>query len=43
MGSDAHTPEAVGGGVEEACALLKETGFDWVAVYRRRKPEYFSL
>lgn len=42
-GSDAHTPEDVGKGIGEACALLKETGFDYVAVYEKHKPEFHRL
>ncbi len=42
-GSDAHTPEGVGKGIREACALLKEAGFRYVATYEKRKPKFHTL
>lgn len=43
VGSDAHVPEHVAKGAEQAQALLRETGFRWLTVYRRRKPEQIPL
>lgn len=43
IGSDAHAPSNVGKGVAQAMALLRETGFQWVTVYRGRKPEQRPL
>jgi histidinol-phosphatase (PHP family) len=42
-GSDAHRPGDVGKGLVEAVALLKETGFRYLTVYRARKPEQIKL
>lgn len=39
VGSDAHTTADVGKGVREAYELIKTCGFDYVAVYRARRPE----
>lgn len=43
MGSDAHRPAGVARGLEQAAELLRETGFHWVTVYRRREPEQRRL
>lgn len=43
LGSDAHRPAGVARGLEQAAELLRETGFQWVTVYRRRKPEQRRL
>jgi len=43
IGTDAHTPADLGKGVEEAARLLKEIGFRYYTVYRRRKPEFIPL
>ncbi len=43
LGSDAHAPGGVAGGFQEACALLRETGFRYVAVYEKRRPEFHRL
>ena len=42
-GSDAHFPEDVGKGIRESCALLRECGFDRVALYTHKKPEFHSI
>lgn len=42
-GSDAHTVEGVGKGIAQACDLLRETGFRYVAVYDKRKPVFHKL
>ena len=41
--SDAHLPEHVGLGISEACALLQQTGFRYLATYEKRKPELNRL
>ncbi len=38
LGSDAHHPEGVAGGIREACALLRELGFEGVTTYQARRP-----
>ena len=43
VGSDAHLPEHVGLGISEACALLQQTGFRYLATYEKRKPELHRL
>ena len=43
VGSDAHTPGHVGKGLGQALELLRETGFRWLTLYRRRKPEQIKL
>lgn len=43
LGSDAHCPEHVGLGIAEAAELLRELGFRYYSVYRRRKPEFIPL
>ncbi len=42
-GSDAHTVEGLGRGIAQACDLLRETGFRYVAVYEKRKPVFHKL
>lgn len=42
-GSDAHFPIDVGKGIRDACSLLQECGFDRIAVYSHRKPEFIKL
>jgi len=43
VGSDAHTAEDVGRGIPEAYELLKDCGFRYVAVFKKRKPEFLPL
>lgn len=43
VGSDAHVPASMGGGVPEAYALLSSLGFRYVSVYQRRKPSFIKL
>ncbi len=38
VGSDAHRAEEVGMGIERACELVKEAGFQHVAFFRDRRP-----
>lgn len=40
VGTDAHQPQHVGMGIPEAYALLRECGFDRVAVYSHREPAF---
>lgn len=42
-GSDAHRPAHVGKGMGQARELLRETGFRWQTLYRRRRPEQIPL
>ncbi len=43
LGSDAHTPTGVGAGVADACDLLRQLGFRYIATYEKRKPEFHRL
>ncbi len=43
IGSDAHHSYDVGCGVRETCAILRESGFDHVTIYRQRKPVLLSI
>ena len=43
IGTDAHDEEDLGKGVLQATRLLKELGFRYYTVYRRRKPEFISI
>lgn len=43
VGSDAHDPAHLGGGIAEAYALLERTGFRHVAVYDKRKPNMITI
>lgn len=43
LGSDAHAPEGVGGGFQEAGELLKDIGFRYLATYDKRRPEMHRL
>ena len=42
-GSDAHSPENVGKGLADACALLRESGFRYLTTYKGRKPSFVKL
>lgn len=43
LGSDAHTPQYIGAGFQEACALLRSLGYRWVCTYRQRIPRFHAL
>ena len=43
VGSDAHTPEGVGQGIQAACALLADRGFRYVCTYEKRRPVFHKL
>lgn len=43
LGSDAHCPEDVGGGIAEGAALAKECGFDRVCYFLRHEPHFIEL
>ncbi len=43
LGSDAHRPDHVGRGLARAVRLLEQTGFRYLTVYRRRRPEQIKL
>ena len=43
LGSDGHSPEAVGYGFDMAGALLRDCGFRYITVYHRRKPTFTPL
>jgi len=43
LGSDAHVAQDIGRGIPEGVQLLRELGFRYYTVYRRRKPEFIPL
>ena len=43
IGSDAHTTDGVGKGCEQACQLLAEAEFRYLATYEKRKPVFHTL
>ena len=43
IGSDAHRPQDIGHGYEEARALLKQAGFEYFTTFNRRVPEFRKL
>lgn len=43
VGSDAHSAEALGVGLQEGLQLLHDAGFDKVTYYRRRQPVQYPL
>lgn len=43
LGTDAHIPEDIGKGIADAALMLKELGFRYYTVYRRRRPEFIPL
>ena len=43
VGSDAHRPEDAAKGVAAGFEVLRDCGFDYVTVFRQRKPEFMKL
>lgn len=43
IGADGHKPEHVAWDFKKAEEILKEAGFEYYAVYRKRKPEMIKL
>ena len=43
LGSDAHRADQLGSGIPEAAEVLREAGFAHYAVFRGRRPVFFSL
>ena len=43
LGSDAHTPEAIGYGFSHACTLLKSLGYTHYTIFQNRKPQFLPL
>ena len=43
LGSDAHQPQFMAAAFPEALALIRETGFRWLCVYRQRTPIFCKL
>jgi histidinol-phosphatase (PHP family) len=43
IGSDAHTKQDVGAGIDQAEDLLKTIGFNHAAIYRERKPHFYRI
>lgn len=42
-GSDAHRPEDAAKGLAAGVGILKDCGFDYVCVFRRRTPEFIKI
>ena len=42
VGSDAHTPNEVGKGIEEALDIIRRTGFQGPSIFRKRNPSVWS-
>lgn len=42
VGSDAHTPNEVGKGINEALDIIERTGFQGPSIFRNRKPSVWS-
>ena len=42
-GSDAHSPEDAAKGIAAGMEVLADCGFDYVCVFRRRKPEFIKI
>ena len=42
-GSDAHRPEDAAKGIAAGVDVLKDCGFDYVCVFRQRKPEFIKI
>lgn len=43
LGSDAHRPQFMAAAFPQALALIRETGFRWLCVYRRRTPLFCKI
>lgn len=43
LGSDAHRPEYIGAGFDQAVELLRTLGYRWVCTYRNRTPNFHSI
>jgi histidinol-phosphatase (PHP family) len=43
LGSDAHTPEHVGAGIEQAISIVQSSGFENLASFTRRIPKHSPL
>lgn len=43
VGSDAHRPDAAAAAVREGTELLCSCGFDYVTIFRQRKPEFIKI
>lgn len=43
VGSDAHSPDAVGANIPRVYGILKDIGFQYVAAFEARNPHFISL
>ncbi len=43
LGSDTHFVEDVGKGISEGAEIAKKAGFDYIAYYKNRKPEFINI
>lgn len=43
LGSDTHFVEDVGKGIYEGSQIAKKAGFDYIAYYKNRKPEFIKI
>ena len=43
VGSDAHSPEGIAHGFEEALAVLQDVGIRYITAFKRRKPSFIKI
>ncbi len=43
LGSDAHSKETIGQGIDKACEMLRRVGYDYVTVYEDRAPKFVKF
>ena len=43
IGSDAHTVEELGKGINQGADIAKQAGFDYICFFRERKPEFIKI
>lgn len=43
LGSDAHRISDIGAGISEGAELMREAGFEYTTVFKRRRPEFIRL
>ena len=43
LGSDAHRPQFIGAGFQEAAQMLQHLGYRYVCTYRQRTPQFHPL
>jgi histidinol-phosphatase (PHP family) len=43
LGSDAHIPENIGAGIDQAIHFAKQSGFQYLSYFEQRCPKYLSI